>query len=272
MLCENMVGRTGSGEHGFSVFIETENGNFLFDTGQGRFIIENALAYSKDLKSIEKIFLSHGHDDHTGGLAKVLKTKGAVAIHAHPDIFIDRFLVSEGKNGNRLSYKGIPFKKVYLESLGALFKLNKGFEEIEKGIFLTGEVPRETSFETLDPQLKCKIGNEYVVDSFADDQSVILDTSRGLVIIFGCAHSGMINIINHAIEKTGKDRIHGLIGGTHLGFLGQKRLEASIVALKKFSIDFIGVSHCTGFRAAARLYQEFGERFQYGCVGSIFEV
>ena len=82
----------------------------------------------------------------------------------------------------------------------------------------------------------------------------------------------MINIINHAIEKMGNDRIHGLIGGTHLGFLGQERLETSIAELKKFSIDFIGVSHCTGFRAAARLYQEFGERFQYGCVGSIFEV
>jgi len=177
--------------------------------------------------------------------------------------------VSEGKNGKHLSYEGIPFRKVHLESLGAQFKLNKEFEEVEKGIFLTGEVPRRTSFETLDPQQKRKIGNEYIVDSFADDQSLILDTSLGLVIIFGCAHSGMINIINHAIEKTGNDRIHGLIGGTHLGFLGQERVEASIAKLKNFSIDFIGVSHCTVFRAAATLSQEFGERLRQGYVGAI---
>jgi len=75
ILCENMVGRIGSGEHGFSVFVETEQGNFLFDTGSGRFIAENALAFRKDLRSIEKIFLSHGNDDHTGGLAKVVKIK-----------------------------------------------------------------------------------------------------------------------------------------------------------------------------------------------------
>ena len=75
ILCENMVGRIGSGEHGFSVFVETEQGNFLFDTGSGRFIAENALAFRKDLRSIEKIFLSRGNDDHTGGLAKVVKIK-----------------------------------------------------------------------------------------------------------------------------------------------------------------------------------------------------
>ena len=75
ILCENMVGRIGSGAHGFSVFIETEQGNSLFDTGSGRFIVENALAFRKDLRSIEKIFLSHGHDGHTSGLTKVLKSK-----------------------------------------------------------------------------------------------------------------------------------------------------------------------------------------------------
>ena len=272
ILCENTVGRVGSGEHGFAAFIETEHVNFLFDTGQGRFIVENALEFGKDLKTIAKILLSHGHDDHTGGLAKVLRVKGDVPVYAHPDVFLDRILLSEATTGGRESYKGIPFKKLYLESLGAQFILNKEFVEVERGAYLTGEVPRKTSFETLDPSYRYKVGNDYVTDSFLDDQSLILDTPRGLVIIFGCAHAGMINIINHAIEKTGKDHIYGLIGGTHLAFLGPERLEASIAALQEFSIEVVGVSHCTGFQAAARLYQEFGERFRQGQVGAVFEV
>ena len=81
----------------------------------------------------------------------------------------------------------------------------------------------------------------------------------------------MINIIHHAIEKTGNHRIHGLIGGTHLDFLGPEQLEASIESLRDLQVSWIGVSHCTGLRAAARLSQAFGDRFRYGHVGAVFE-
>jgi len=272
ILCDNTVGRVGCGEHGFSLFVETERGNFLFDTGQGRFVVENASALGRNLESINKVFLSHGHDDHTGGLEKVLKARGKVDIHAHPAVFLDRYKVAEGKAGQSKTYKGIPFKTPYLESLGARFHLSEEFLEVGRGIYLTGEVPRKIPFETADPQHVCKIGEQYLTDSFPDDQSLILDAPPGLVIVFGCAHAGMVNIIHHAMEKTGKDRIHGLVGGTHLGFLGPERLEASVAELKKLSIGFIGVSHCTGFGPSVRLSLEFGDRFRYGHVGAVFEV
>jgi 7,8-dihydropterin-6-yl-methyl-4-(beta-D-ribofuranosyl)aminobenzene 5'-phosphate synthase len=270
ILCENLVGRlVGSGEHGFSAFIETDRGNYLFDTGSGRSVVPNSLALNKDLKSIRKIFLSHGHYDHTGGLSEVLKLKGKVDVHAHPHVFLDRFK-EECREIKR--FIGIHYKRSYLESLGAHFVFNTDFTEVEKGLFLTGEVPRQTDFEKPDPRLFTEMDGAMTHDLFLDDQSLVLDTDKGIVLILGCAHSGMINIIHHVINKMREEKFHAILGGTHLDFLTPEQLEESIKFLKKMQIGNIAVSHCTGMRAAFRLQQEFGDRFFYGCVGSVLEV
>ncbi|MCJ7748136.1 MAG: MBL fold metallo-hydrolase, partial [Desulfobacterales bacterium] len=125
ILSENLVGkRVGIGEHGFSAYIETDQGNYLFDTGSGHSIVANSLTLNKDLKSIRKIFLSHGHFDHTGGLPEVLKLKENVDVHAHPHIFLDRIHVIKENEKETTRFVGIPYKKGYLESLGADFILN----------------------------------------------------------------------------------------------------------------------------------------------------
>jgi 7,8-dihydropterin-6-yl-methyl-4-(beta-D-ribofuranosyl)aminobenzene 5'-phosphate synthase len=273
ILCENTVGKlVGYGEHGFSAFIETNQGNYLFDTGSGYGIIANSLALDKDLKSIKKIFLSHGHFDHTGGLAEVLKLKGEVDVYAHPNVFSDRIKVLKVDGKEKKQFIGLPYKRKYLEYLGANFILNSHFTEVEKGVFLTGEVPRKTSFEKPDPILFSEIDGKTATDTFPDDLSLVLDTPKGLVLILGCAHSGMINIIHHVIEKTGKEKLHAILGGTHLDFLTSGQLEESIKSLKKMEIEKIGVSHCTGMKASLRLQQEFGDRFFQGCVGNLLEV
>jgi len=273
ILCENLVGRlVGSGEHGFSAFIEMEKGNYLFDTGSGRSIVPNSLTLNKDLKSIRKIFLSHGHYDHTGGLSEVLQLKGKVDVHAHPHVFLDRIAVLKEEGREIKRFIGIQYKKSYLESLGAHFVFNTDFTEVEKGLFLTGEVPRQTNFEKADPRLFSEMDGAMTNDLFLDDQSLILDTEKGIILILGCAHSGMINIIHHVVNKMGKEKFHAILGGTHLDFLTPEQLEESIKSLKRMDIGKIGVSHCTGMRAAFRLQQEFGDRFFYGCVGSVLEV
>jgi 7,8-dihydropterin-6-yl-methyl-4-(beta-D-ribofuranosyl)aminobenzene 5'-phosphate synthase len=272
ILCENTVGRRiGSGEHGFSAFIETDRGNFLFDTGRGRSIVANSLALGKDLRSIKKIFLSHGHYDHTGGLPEVLELRGKVIVHVHPDVFIDRIHVFQEDGQEKKRFVGLPYKKRYLEMLGADFIMNTDFVEVGARIFLTGEVPKITSFEKPDPQLFAETEEKIDADIFLDDQSLVLDTDKGLVLVLGCAHSGMINIIHHVIRKTGKETFKAILGGTHLDFLTPEQLEESIKTLKKMEVEKIGVSHCTGMRAAFRLQQEFGDRFSYGCVGSYLE-
>jgi 7,8-dihydropterin-6-yl-methyl-4-(beta-D-ribofuranosyl)aminobenzene 5'-phosphate synthase len=273
ILSENLIGRTmGAGEHGFSAFIETGGGNYLFDTGGGRTVVENSLTFNKDLRTVKSIFLSHGHNDHTGGLPHVLKLKGSVDVHVHPDVFADRMAVRKQKDGEVRRFAGMIYKRSYLEFLGAHFVLNTDFDEVEKGVFLTGEVPRKTAFEKPDPKLFREIQGKVVQDTLADDQSLILDTEKGLILIFGCAHSGMINIMNHVIQKTGKDHFYAVLGGTHLDFLDSDQLEESIRLLKGLRIDRIGVSHCTGLRAAFRIQQEFGDRFFYGWVGSGIEI
>lgn len=271
VVCENSVfGFNGAiAEHGWSIFLETDNGNYLFDTGTGQAIFNNAIALGIDLKTIKAIILSHHHFDHTGGIAQVLDLTGPVDIYSHPDLFKDSYnLQPDGSN----IYLGIPFSQSYLEAKGAQFKFESVTQKILPELWLTGEVPRITSFELGDPNQVIKHDGAFIKDPIMDDQSIIIETENGLVIILGCSHAGLINIIEYAIKITGNKHIHAIIGGTHLGLVSAEQLEKSTEALKSYDIDRIGVSHCTGFDASVRLAKMFGSRFFNCRVGTVLEI
>jgi len=273
IICENTVSSKGGlGEHGFAAYVETERGNYLFDTGRGEGLIPNLLQFDKDPLSIQKVILSHGHQDHTGGLASILELLGEVEVLAHPDLFSARYRISQKERREVRKFVGLKFQRTYLESLGARFILEKNFREVTREMFLTGEVPRKTSFETGDPKLLAESQGKLIPDPIWDDQSLVVESQKGLVLLLGCAHAGMINILEHVIANTGKDRIHAIVGGTHLDFATSSQVEETITELKKFRVDRIGVSHCTGLKTASRLYTEFGERFFFGQVGEALEV
>ncbi|HZK10821.1 MAG TPA: MBL fold metallo-hydrolase [Atribacterota bacterium] len=270
VLCENCVfSNTGAiAEHGWSVYIESDQGNFLFDTGQGKAIINNARHFKKDLSTIQGIVISHHHHDHTGGLLNVLEQTGKVNVYSHPELFKNSYVIEEGKEENI----GIPFRREILESRGAQFKFNTTFREIVPNLMLSGEIPRLTEFEKGSKRFLLKTGEGHTQDLIFDDQTLIVNTEEGLIIILGCSHSGLINIINHVINKTGQNHIRTIIGGTHLGPASEETKEKTIQALKKFDIEKIGVSHCTGLKTSMRLFQEFGSRFFFCNVGTEIKI
>ena len=253
------------GEHGLSIFMETDRGNYLLDTGQGKAIVNNALVLGLDLKTIKGIIISHHHWDHTGGLGPVLDLKGPVDIFAHPGFFKESYSLRGGKE----RYIGVPFPRQLLEGKGARFNLSAEFREIEPGLWLTGEIPRRTDYETGDKDQVIKTAAGYVKDEILDDQSVVVETDKGLMVILGCCHSGIINTLTHIQEKMGKRHIHAVIGGTHLGPASDEQRAKSLAALKGFDIERLGVSHCTGLDMSTRLAAVFGDRFFFCNVGTV---
>jgi 7,8-dihydropterin-6-yl-methyl-4-(beta-D-ribofuranosyl)aminobenzene 5'-phosphate synthase len=274
VVCENTAGPVPGilGEHGFSVLIERPGNTLLFDTGQGRTIMHNLECLKKDPDRIDAIALSHGHYDHTGGLKQLLQRRGSIDIFCHPAALSERFVAV--KTGSRTGYRsaGIPFPQRELAPLGARFVFNTDFTEIAKGLYLTGKVPRMTSFEKNDSRLKVKKAGRYVQDIIPDDQSLVFDSKKGLVVVLGCAHSGMINTLNYITARLPAKKIHTVIGGTHMGFLAEAQLEETIEHLRRIPFKKIGASHCTGLTPAARLMHAFGERFFFATAGCVITI
>ncbi len=257
-LAENTATANCIAEWGLSMLVETAEKKILFDTGAGIAAMHNVTNMGIDLSDIDCIVLSHGHYDHTGGLYNTLRRTGPKPIIAHPDIWTSKY----GSLDNAPKrFIGITYRREAFKAMGATFQLSPLPQKISEHITTTGEIPMLTEYETVETYLCVKEGEELKQDPLADDLSLVIDTDFGLVVILGCAHRGIINTLMQARKLTGKDHIYAAIGGTHLIHASEERLKKTGKALLEMGVEYLGASHCTGFKAAAYLASIFDERF-----------
>jgi 7,8-dihydropterin-6-yl-methyl-4-(beta-D-ribofuranosyl)aminobenzene 5'-phosphate synthase len=265
-LAENTAELGCLAEWGLSMLVEADGVKVLFDTGAGTAAVYNAALMDIDFTTIDKIVISHGHYDHTGGLRGVLERIGKpMEIIAHPDIWGAKY----GKWGKHAEhYAGMPFRRELLEGFGARFTLTDKPYNITSRFMTTGEIPMVTDYETIDSGLFDKDTGEMLPDELKDDLSMVIDTDFGLVVILGCAHRGIVNTVKQAQKITGKKDVYCAIGGTHLLNADIGRWALTAGDLKEMGVQYLGASHCTGFEASSYLAQEFGDRFFLNNSGS----
>ena len=272
ILCDNTAAMKEGiqAEHGFSVLLETDETLLLFDTGQSDVFWHNAEILGKDLTKIDRVVLSHGHYDHTGGLGRLARVGIPYEIAAHRDLFIPRY--KKQKDGT-LKYIGCPYHRDHLESRGLAFRFVESRVEVGPGVFFVSEVPRETEFEKGDPLLVARDGAGRVIpDPFRDDGSLYVRTPHGLVVILGCSHRGMVNILTRILTLEGDVPILCVIGGTHLSRVDPSQTADTIDALRDMQVRAVGVSHCTGPEAAEEMSRAFGPEFFRAMAGVVIKI
>jgi len=270
-LSENTAGsRDLLAEWGLSFLIETGQETILFDTGKTISTAHNIDSLGVKFSKINKIVLSHGHFDHTGGLRQILQRIGKdIEVVAHPNVWAPKYRRRKGKKDR---YIGIPFERQELESLGAMFVLTSESVKVAENCVTTGEVPMVTEYETIDSGLFVKTSSGWQPDELLDDLSLVIDTEPGLVVLLGCAHRGVINTLYHARKITGEKPIYAMLGGSHLVNAPRERVQRTVADLKKLDVQKMGLCHCTSLPAISTLAHEFGDRFFFNITGTVFEL
>ncbi|MGQ9650084.1 MAG: MBL fold metallo-hydrolase [Phycisphaerae bacterium] len=259
VLVENTANRRGLlGEHGLAFWIERDGRRVLFDTGQGLALQQNAGVLGIDLSAVDEIALSHGHYDHTGGLAATLPNFRRAKVYAHLAAFRARFVKD---HDGQVRPVGAPVEsREWLSArVGQTLATRGGPVALGDGIWLTGEIPRRNDFEDT--------GGAFYLDEACteadpviDDQAMFIETTKGLVVLLGCAHAGVVNTLEHIRTATGEARIHAIMGGMHLLAAGERRMAETAARLSSLKIEQVGLGHCTGLAAMARLHRELPDR------------
>lgn len=235
------------GEPAVSYYIEDGNDKILFDVGYSDAFMHNANKMNIDLNSINKIVISHGHDDHTGGLKYFFKNNRNVEVISHPDSF-------NYKEDDTGLYIGTPITKEELTTKCKL-TLTKEPLNISDNIIYLGEIPNTNNFEDRYTIGKTIINNEKVSDNIEEDSAIVYKSNKGLFIITGCSHSGICNIIEYAKKVCHEDKVYGVIGGFHL-FENNDRLKNTIKYFKDNNIELLYPCHCVSLEAKIEIAKQ----------------
>ncbi|HUT34302.1 MAG TPA: MBL fold metallo-hydrolase [Planctomycetota bacterium] len=262
-------------EHGLAFWVEHDGRKLLVDTGaSGQALLRNAEALGIAVEEAEAIALSHGHFDHTGGLAAVAPRLGGVDLYAHPDVFVRKYTKSTTGAWHSI---GIAFAQTQLEAAGIFCRLSTGAQEVVPGAWLTGEVPRDARCVPSTPHLYADNPVGRIIDPFHDDQALVLRGADGFVVVSGCAHSGIVNLCRAAQQIAnprrllGQGRLRAVVGGFHLGNASPELLQATIEGLRALDPEAIHPCHCTGEPATRALTEAFPHCCKPIAAGSVLE-
>lgn len=241
-------------EHGLSFWIEYFDKRILFDTGQSDILIQNAKTLGINLAEVNAIVLSHGHYDHTGGLLAVLDLAPKATIYLHSAAIEPKF----SRKTSGVKSIGMP-EPVKAAIHNCKVTWTEKPTQIFQGVTVTGQIPRVIKFED--------VGGAFFLDKscqkndiLLDDQTLVIESPKGLVVIFGCAHAGVINTLHRVADLSKIKQFYLVMGGMHLLNASKEQIEQTITVFREYKIQKIGIAHCTGASAVRRFSDAFQER------------
>ena len=244
-LIENSMGNNPElkCEFGFSTYIEDEDISLIFDTGQTGEFVNNILKLGIDTSRIKNIVLSHNHFDHAGGVEKYIKSFGnSFTLNVNKNFFDKRFILTN-KVSRILSCNRL--QDILVTNNVKINFINDHIHKISKNITLFTNFTTITPFEKPDPTFFRGEPTALRSDLMGDEIALGLDTSKGFIVLCGCSHIGIVNIIENIEKWTGK-KVDGIIGGLHLSHAPAEKIDGTIDFIKNNNIKFLGISHCTG--------------------------
>jgi 7,8-dihydropterin-6-yl-methyl-4-(beta-D-ribofuranosyl)aminobenzene 5'-phosphate synthase len=274
-VLSTMLADSGFGEWGFAALVEGDGHRVLVDTGaHPDTVLRNAQELHVDLSDVKEVVLTHHHWDHVRGLMtlrrEVMKKSPSAlsAVHVARGIFYSR----PAKNGE--SNDMVAMQHEY-EATGGKFVEHAGPSEIFPGAWLSGPVPRKYPERNWSNTGKVKTPDAIVEDTIPEDQTLVLDTPRGLVVITGCGHAGMVNILTSAHGAFPDSSVYAVLGGLHLFPASDETLDWTAGKMKEFGVANLIGAHCTGIEAVYRLRERLNlsrKTAVVGAVGSTFSL
>ena len=262
-------------EHGFSALVKTTTSGvthtLLFDFGfSENGAAQNAATLGVDMTEVEAVALSHGHSDHTGGMEKLtaLIGKSDIPFVVHPSAFKSPRYIKLGEEF-KLNFPKLTRDMVKQAGLSVI-ETEKPYPMLDNTIIFLGEIPHATDFEKGWPLPHCQKDGKEVWDPIEDDTSIVMNLKdKGLVIVSGCAHAGIVNTVRHAMAVTGIDKVHAVMGGFHLsGPFFESIIDRTTEELKKIHPAFIIPTHCTGRKAIMAMEKQMPEQFILNMAGT----
>lgn len=236
-------------EHGLCFLIEKDGHKILFDTGQSGAFIKNSKQLKADLGSLEYVVLSHGHYDHSGGMRSLTRITRDFKLIMGQGFFDEKY----GCKNNTSEYLGNNFDEQFLTDKKITYQfVDQQLTELLPDVYVLTGFPRIHEDEKINPRFMVNRRGKLQPDSFDDEVLLAIDTSEGLVVILGCSHPGMKNMLD-AVVTLLKRPLYAVLGGTHLVESSKRSLQMSLDYLQNDTLKVIGVSHCTGKVALDKL-------------------